>query len=254
MGLPTVKKVKVHAVQTLRDNYSYLLEDIQAHLAAVIDPAEAEPIIKSLETLNLKPVEIWVTHHHRDHTGGIAGLFTRYGKIPVYASRIDEGRIPHQNYFLEDNDTVEFAGERAVVISAPGHSKGHIVYYLPESGHAFVGDVIFGASCGKVFEGTYEQMYTSVSKIAALPPDTKLWCGHEYTLNNLSFALQVDPDNHELKKRIETESPPTVPLLLERELRTNPFMRCTDPAVQAFTGKSDPLQVFTELRRRKDTW
>lgn len=249
-----MSRVIVHRIPVLSDNYSFIIEDAQDKTAVVVDPAEAGPVAQALKEAGLKPLEIWITHHHADHTDGISGLVNEFGRLPVYASKKDEGRIPHQTHWLEEGDTVEFADEKAHILFCPGHASGHIVYHMPTSGHVFAGDVVFGASCGKVFDGTFEEMYESVSKIAGMPDGTKVWCGHEYTMGNLKFAAHVDPDNPEIKKRLETEKPPTIPLDLTLEKMTSPFMRCSHPTIQQFTGKTEPAEVFAELRRRKDNF
>lgn len=249
-----MSRVQVHRISVLSDNYSFLIEDTQEKTAVVVDPAESSPVVEALEGAGLRPAAIWITHRHADHTGGIEGLLDRYGKLPVYGSHEDSGQIPHQTSYVRDGDTVEFAGESAEVLSVPGHADGHIAYHLPKSGHVFSGDVVFGASCGKVFSGDFGQMYRSVSRIAGLPDGTRIWCGHEYTMGNLKFAAHVDPENPEIKRRLDSERPPTVPLDLTLEKMTSPFMRCSHPVVQQFTGKTDPVEVFAELRRRKDNF
>lgn len=246
--------LRVHRLAVLRDNYSFVLEDTRSRSAVLIDPPEVEPFVDLLDEHQLKPHQIWLTHHHTDHTAGVEGLRQRYGELPVLASWLDRGRVPCQTRELKEGDVLEFAGEEAHVLFCPGHSKGHIAYHFPKSGHVFSGDVVFGASCGKVFEGTFEEMYESVQKIANLPPETLIWCGHEYTLGNLKFAAHVDPDNQALKERLKNEKVPTVPLKLAVERQTSPFMRCGEPHYQQLTGQTDPAQVFAELRRRKDSF
>lgn len=249
-----MSRIKVHRIPVLQDNYSYLIEDTQEKTCVVVDPAEAAPVNAEIARLGLKPVMLWNTHHHADHIDGNGGVLEKAGEIPVCGSAGDRPKIPHLTRFLRAGDEVEFGGEAARVLEIPGHTLGHIAFYLP-SGHLFSGDLLFGYSCGKVFEGTMEQMYDSVSQVAALPDDTLIYCGHEYTLNNRKFAEHVEPDNphHKARRAMELE-PPTVPLKLSLEKQTNPFMRCQEPVVQAFTGKTDPAEVFGELRRRKDNF
>ncbi len=244
--------LQVHRLAVLRDNYCFLLEDPDQGRAVVVDPPVVEPVVERLHSLQLTLKAIWITHHHHDHTGGIDGLMKQYGPLPVFASRHDQGRIPHQSEQLEEGDELDFAGEKARVLFVPGHSSGHIAFYFPSSHNVFSGDVVFGASCGKIFEGTPAQMYESVQKIANLPEATRIWCGHEYTLGNLRFASQVEPDNDDLSQRLATVSTPTVPLNVGSERRTNPFMRLDSSAVQSFTGKQEPVEVFARLRQLKD--
>ena len=244
-----MSQLKVHRVAVLSDNYCYILEDQTTRQAVLVDPPVVEPLVEVLERHGLRPVAIWITHHHHDHTGGVSELRRRYD-LPVYASARDRGRVPDQTHDLKAGDQLEFAGQPVDIFEVPGHSSGHIAYYTP--GHVFSGDVVFGASCGRIFEGTPAEMYASVQKIASLPEDTNIWCGHEYTLGNLKFAAGVDPTNQALQERLASASVPTVPLQVGLEKATNPFMRCHQPAIQQYAGKTDPIEVFAEVRRRKD--
>lgn len=249
-----MSRIKVHRIPVLQDNYSYLIEDTQEKTCVVVDPAEAGPVNAEIDRLGLKPVMLWNTHHHADHIDGNAGVLEKAGNIPVFGSAGDKGRIAQLTQLLKAGDIVEFGGDKVRVLEIPGHTLGHIAYYLP-SGHLFSGDLLFGYSCGKVFEGTMEQMYDSVRQVGELPDDTLIYCGHEYTLNNRKFAEHVEPDNphHTARRGLEME-PPTVPLKLALEKQTNPFLRVNEAVVQAFTGKTAPAEVFGELRRRKDNF
>ncbi len=249
-----MSRIAVHRIPVLQDNYSYLIEDTQEKTCVVVDPAEAGPVNAAIEQLGLKPVMLWNTHHHADHIDGNPGVLDRAGSIPVYGSAGDRGRIPQLTHFLQAGDGLEFGGDMVRVLEVPGHTRSHVAYYLP-SGHLFSGDLLFGYSCGKVFEGSMEDMYRSVAQVAQLPDETLIYCGHEYTLNNRCFAETVEPDNPDHKTRAASETaPPTVPLQLGQEKKTNPFLRWHVPAVQAFTGKTEPAEVFGELRRRKDNF
>ena len=246
--------INVHVIPILKDNYGYLVEDTADQTAVVIDPGESEGMIAALQERQLKPVAIWNTHHHADHVDGNAGLLQHYGSMPVIGSDGDRGRIPQLTDFLKAGDPLEFGGEKVQVLAIPGHTLGHIAFYFP-SGHLFSGDLLFGYSCGAVFEGTMDQMYQSVSQLLPLPDSTQVYCGHEYTLNNRKWAQHVDPDNVDVQQRVALETdPPTVPLQLGVEKRTNHFLRCSDPKLQAFTGKSEPNEVFAALRTHKNNF
>lgn len=245
--------IKVHSIPILQDNYCFLVENPEDHTCAIVDPGEAEGVIKAVKELKLKPVAIWNTHHHGDHVEGNAGILKEFGDLPVIGSAGDKDKIPQLTQFLKEGDRLEFAGETAEILEVPGHTLGHIAIAFP--GHIFAGDLVFGYSCGAVFEGTMEQMYESVSKLLKYPDDTLLYIGHEYTLNNVKWAQHVDPENADIQQRVALEtSPPTVPLQLGLEKRTNHFMRCHDPKVQAFTGKTEPAEVFGALRTHKNSF
>lgn len=250
-----MSRIKVHRLAVLQDNYTFLIEDTTNKHCVVVDPAEAAPVIKAIEELGLRPMAVWITHDHGDHTAGIAGVRQHFDDdMQVYASARDRGHIPCQTDDLKAGDKVAFADEEAQVFETPGHAEGHISYYLPKSGHLFCGDVLFGVSCGKVFGGKYDDMFNSVEQLRKLPDNVQIWCGHEYTLNNLKFAAHVDPDNAEIQQRLANDKPPTIPLQMGAEKRHNPFMRVHEEKMKQFTGKSAPAEVFKELRDRKDNF
>jgi hydroxyacylglutathione hydrolase len=187
----------------------------------------------------------------------------KYPHISIYGSEADRGRIPGQKVFLNDGDKVEFSGRYADVFFLPGHTLGHIAYYFPpqkdrDFGELFSGDVIFGSGCGRIKEGTPAQMVESMGKLRQLPDNTRIWCAHEYTLNNLEFSLTIEPENQDLQARYRetkiarSRHEPTVPLLLEIEKRTNPFLRWDVPSVQEAVSQTDPARVFGRLRGKKD--
>ncbi len=236
----------------LADNYMYLLRDAQEGTCAVVDPAEASPLLQELQTRPAVLTAILLTHHHRDHLGGLEELLARLGPVPVYGSKKDRDRVPRIGRPLGDGDEMEMAGERLRALEVPGHTPGHLAYHLPGSGHLFCGDVLFGAGCGRLLEGTADQMHHSLGRLGALPDRTRVWCGHEYTRDNLRFALTLEPGNPDLVDRWRRAVPPTVPLDMGLEKRTNPFLRCHEPALQAVTGCREPVQVFAALRAMKD--
>lgn len=242
---------KVHFVPMLKDNYSYFLVDTARREALIIDPAEAQPALEFLENQGISPAEIWLTHHHQDHIGGLDGLLARYPNTPVLCSARDQSRIPQATRSVHDNERLEFAGEQVCVLNVPGHAEGHIAFHFLESGHLFSGDVIFGASCGAVFGETYDEMCDSVTRLSQLPGNTKIWCGHEYTTNNLKFAEAV-LGREALTSRQAEHRVPSIPLLMEVEHATNPFMRLETEEVRSYVGKTGRREVFKALRKAKD--
>ena len=255
--------MKIERIPVLSDNYIFLLYELKNRTAAVVDPAVAKPVLKRLEELGLDLVAIFNTHHHSDHVGGNRELIKHFPNLCVYGGAEDRGRIPGQQVFLAEGDTVEFAGETAQVFFVPGHTRAHIAYYFPpiereDRGNLFCGDTLFAGGCGRLFEGTPAQMVDSLSKLKALPDNTWVWCAHEYTLNNLKFALTVEGDNLDLQRRYESVKcdralkKPTVPSLLGIEKKTNPFLRWNAPSLQAVTKMQEPARVFGRLRGMKD--
>ncbi len=242
----------VTALPALSDNYIFLLRSQHDDQCALVDPSQAAPVLEELRSRPGRLAAVFLTHHHHDHVGGLKELLERLGPVPVYGSRMDQARVPEISIPLEDGARVVLAGEEGVAMAIPGHTRGHLAYYFPDSGHLFCGDTLFGAGCGRIFEGTPEQMSSSLARLASLPENTRVWCGHEYTRANLRFARTVDPDNAELVEREGHSAPPTVPLDLGLEKRTNPFLRCAQPVLRKATGKTEPVEVFAELRRRKD--
>ncbi|HLO84165.1 MAG TPA: hydroxyacylglutathione hydrolase [Nostocaceae cyanobacterium] len=255
--------MQVIRLTALSDNYVFLLHDAKQNIAAVVDPAEAEPVLKQIAQLKAELIAIFNTHHHGDHVGGNQRLIQEFPQLTVYGGVEDRGRIPGQQVFLQEGDRVEFASRIGEVFFVPGHTRAHIAYYFPpteadQPGELFCGDTLFAGGCGKLFEGTPAQMVNSLSKLRALPDNTRVWCAHEYTLNNLRFALTVDSENAELHKRFEEVKAQrdrleaTVPSLLGTEKRTNPFLRWEEPALQATAKSSNPVQTFARIRGMKD--
>ncbi len=250
--------MQVHLLPVLQDNYIFLLHDPATNTAAVVDPAEFEPVFTKLQELGASLVAIFNTHHHHDHIGGNRQLLEQFPNLVIYGGELDRGRIPGQQVFLTGGDRVTFADQTAEVLFLPGHTRAHIAYYFAESDDLFCGDTLFAGSCGRLFEGTPAQMISSLAQLTALPDQTKVWCAHEYTLNNLKFALTVDPTNPVLQQRMKTvqiaraNDQSTIPTYIGIETQTNPFLRCDRSELQATTGYTDPLQVFTKLRGMKD--
>ncbi|MFB2935126.1 hydroxyacylglutathione hydrolase [Aerosakkonemataceae cyanobacterium BLCC-F154] len=255
--------MQVHQISALSDNYIFLLHDRKQNIAAVVDPAEAAPVLRVLQMLNAELVAIFNTHHHHDHVGGNQQLMARFPQLCVYGGAEDRGRIPGQEVFLTEGSQVTFADRVAEVFFVPGHTRAHIAYYFPpttadETGELFCGDTLFAGGCGRLFEGTPTQMVDSLGKLRNLPDNTRVWCAHEYTLKNLQFALTVDGTNSDLKARFDRvkmardRHQPTVPSMLGTEKQTNPFLRWDDPLLQSAVKSQDSIQTFARLRGMKD--
>ncbi|MGD1854177.1 MAG: hydroxyacylglutathione hydrolase [Leptolyngbyaceae cyanobacterium] len=253
--------MQIHRLEAWSDNYIFLLQDGTS--AAVVDPTEAQPVLAKLKELGAELTTIFNTHHHGDHVGGNRQLLAKFPSTVVYASETDQGRIPGQQVFLNEGDTVAFGGRTAQIFFVPGHTRGHIAYYFPsaeagEPGELFCGDTLFAGGCGRLFEGTPAQMVDSLSKLRELPDNTRVWCAHEYTLSNLKFAVTVDGQNPELQTRYtqvkaaRQRQAATVPSLLGLEKKTNPFLRWDQPALQAAAKLQEPARVFGRIRGMKD--
>jgi hydroxyacylglutathione hydrolase len=251
--------VEIVPVNAFKDNYVWTLRNSSD--AAVVDPGDARPVLDYLSREKLRLCAILATHHHPDHTGGIAELVARQ-RVPVFGPRNEP--IPSLTQPVSEGDRVEIPelGVTFSVLDIPGHTRAHVAYY--GAGALFCGDTLFACGCGRLFEGTADQMYTSLGKLAALPDDTKVYCGHEYTLANIGFAKAVEPDNRSLAAReardrkLRDAGRPTLPSTLGEEKATNPFLRCREPAVVESANKylgarvADPVRVFAAIRDWKN--
>ncbi|XVE81021.1 hypothetical protein DITRI_Ditri15bG0029300 [Diplodiscus trichospermus] len=254
--------LQIELVPCLSDNYAYLLHDADTGTVGVVDPSEAVPIIDALSRKNRNLTYILNTHHHHDHTGGNAELKARYG-AKVIGSGTDKDRIPGIDIVLNDGDKWMFAGHEVHVIETPGHTRGHISFYFPSSGAIFTGDTLFSLSCGKLFEGTPEQMFSSLQRIMSLPDDTNIYCGHEYTLSNSKFALSIEPKNEALKAyaahvaHLRNKGLPTIPTTLKMEKACNPFLRTSSTEIRQALDipvTANEAEALGVIRRAKDNF
>lgn len=252
-------RLEIEQIPALSDNYVYLVHEPQAGVTAVVDPAVAEPVLERLRARGWKLDWILTTHHHADHTGGNLELKRATG-CRIAGSKKDAARIPGLDHGLVEGDRFELGQAQAEIFETPGHTSGHISFWFEDARALFCADTLFSLGCGRLFEGTPALMWSSLSKFAPLPDDTNVWCGHEYTQSNARFALTVDPDNPDLRRRAEevertrAEGRPTVPTTLGLERRTNPFLRPNDPAIRKTLGmeRASDVEVFAEIRKRKD--
>jgi hydroxyacylglutathione hydrolase len=251
--------LEIHQFPILSDNYGVLIRDPATGAVASIDCAEAQGVAAELAHKGWKLTHILTTHHHGDHTAGNLELKRQTG-CTIIGPKPEAARIPGIDTQVGHGDTFKFGSFDVQTIETPGHTLGHIAFYIPAAAVAFVGDTLFALGCGRVNEGTMEQMWTALSRIAALPPATVLYCGHEYTAANARFALTIEPENTALQARakeieaLRAAGKPTLPTRLDIELATNPFLRVASPAIQARLGMAGALdwQIFGEIRERKN--
>ena len=251
--------LQIETIPCLSDNYAFLAHDAESGETAVVDVPEAAPILAALAERGWRATKVLLTHHHADHVQGLGALRQAHSVTVVGAAQ-DAHRLPPLDIAVREGDSVAIGAERGTVIAVPGHTLGHIAFHFPQSAAAFTGDCLMALGCGRVFEGTMPQMWHSLGKLAALPPETMIFSGHEYTAANARFARTIDPDNAALRARAEAvrdaraQDRPTVPSKLAEELATNPFLRAGAPELQArleMAGAA-PAEVFAEIRRRKD--
>lgn len=248
-------------IPALNDNYIYLIHDPVSGETAAVDPALATPVLDTLSQNHWSLNFILNTHHHNDHVGGNLELKQKTG-CKIIASFNDHDRIPGIDIPVKEHDAIPLGKHTAHVIATPGHTNGHIVYHFANDGLLFCGDTLFVMGCGRLFEGSAEQLWHSLQKLKSLPPDTRIYCAHEYTQANGRFALGVESDNQALQQRmaivnqLRDRHEPTVPSTIAQELATNPFFREDSPSLQANIGMSDkkPVDVFARLRKLKDSF
>jgi hydroxyacylglutathione hydrolase len=255
--------MKIIQIPLLRDNYGYLIVCEKTKNAAIIDPSEADPVLARIDQEQVSLQAILNTHHHRDHTGGNEGILAKR-KAEVYGHKSDSGRIHGLSRGVDEGDEIQIGELKGTVLFIPGHTTGHVAYLFENN--LFCGDTLFTAGCGRLFEGTPEQMQASLKKLMALPDNTKVYCGHEYTESNLRFAMSVEPKNPKLASRFErvqglrARGTATVPSTIEEEKQTNPFLRWDSKEIQAHvkaahaTTRLDPVSVFAAVRKMKDSF
>jgi hydroxyacylglutathione hydrolase len=266
--------MRVERIPVLGDNYTFLIVDEQTNQAAIVDAPELDPVVKRVEALGVEPALILCTHHHGDHIGANRELVKRYG-VPVCAHSSDASRIPAFSRALEEGDRISIGELEAEVLFVPGHTGGHVAYVLP--GAVFTGDCLFAGGCGRLFEGSPAVMHESLNvKLAGLPDDTEVYCGHEYTQTNLAFALSVEPGNAALQQRMEevkarrsraapdwhdaTEAEMTIPSTIGQEKATNPFLRIDSPEIIANVHRHNPgvgndaISILGAVRSMKDRY
>jgi hydroxyacylglutathione hydrolase len=249
----------IRQIPVLDDNYVYLVREPKSGAVAVVDPAVTDEILAEANKLGWRITHILNTHHHSDHIGGNLAIKAATG-CTIVGPAHDPDRIPGMDVQVRDGDTYALGAETAQVFFVPGHTRGHIAYWFKDSDALFCGDTMFSIGCGRLFEGTPAQMWTSLSRLRALPAATRIYCAHEYTASNVRFAVSIDPDNAALRayeaevKDKRSRNIPTVPSTLKLERAANPFLRADAPDLQAamaMTGQ-DPALVFAEVRHRKD--
>lgn len=249
----------IQQVPVLNDNYIYLIHDTHSGDTAVVDPAVADPVLSVLKKNNWQLTYILNTHHHSDHVGGNLSI-KDHTTCKIAGCAADQQRIPGIDIKLSEGDTIKLGSHTVQVISCAGHTNGHIAFYIADADALFCGDTLFAMGCGRLFEGTAEQMQQSLSKFTALPLSTKIYCAHEYTATNAQFAYTVEPKNPVLFntikriKHLRSNNKPTVPTTLEQELATNPFLRANSTEIKTTLNMHDAseLAIFTELRARKN--
>ena len=241
-----MSRLKVSAVPVLSDNYVWLITDPDTGETAAVDPSVTEPVLEAVATEGLRLTQILNTHWHPDHTGGNQGIKAATG-APITAPA-EARKVSSVDRIVSEGDRVTVSGAEAIVWDIPAHTAGHVAYYFEDEGMIFVGDTMFAMGCGRLFEGTAEQMYSNMQRIAALPDDVRIYCGHEYTLANARFALHAEPENQDVARRLEQVSAMrergevTLPTTVAEERATNPFVRASD------------VEEFARLRSEKDSF
>ena len=253
--------MQVTPIPCLTDNYAYIINDNNFKIVGVVDPSEASPVIDFLQQQNLRLDYILNTHHHFDHIGGNIELKKKYN-AKIVGFNGDKHRIPDIDITLNDKEEWVFGNSQVKILHIPGHTLGHICFFFKKEKIAFTGDTLFSLGCGKIFEGDHEQLLRSLNKIKKLPGDTKIYCGHEYTYKNAEFCMKYDEDNISLKKRFEkikklrSNNLPTIPAILDDELRTNIFLRCDqdDLKIKLNMENQEDYRVFRKIRDLKDSF
>lgn len=253
--------LEIVTVPCLSDNYAYLLHDAVSGETALVDAPEAGPVLETLAARGWSLTEVWITHHHADHVQGLGEIAVKHD-VKVRGAAADAHRLPPLDVALTDEARFDFAGHDVRVMDVSGHTVGHIAYHIAGAQAVFTADSLMALGCGRLFEGTADQMWASLSKLAALPAETQVYSGHEYTASNAKFALTIEPDNEDLMLRVRDISQaraslhPTVPSSLALERATNPFLRAANTGIRERLGMQDKsdVDVFAEIRARKDAF
>lgn len=252
--------LEFHQFLCLSDNFGLLAHDPATGATTALDAPEAEPILAALAEKGWSLTDIWLTHHHHDHIGAVGALKARWPAARVVGAHKDAHRLPPLDFAVGEGDAVRLGESGAAVLETPGHTLGHIAYHFEEDDAVVVGDTLFSLGCGRVMEGTMPMMHETLMRLADLPGETEVFCGHEYTQANARFALSVDPGNILLAERarevdaLRARGDFTLPTTIARECETNPFLRAANPELQKSLGfeLADPVEVFTILRERKN--
>jgi hydroxyacylglutathione hydrolase len=253
--------LNVELIPCLTDNYAYLLYDPADRVCAVVDPSEPEPVRRALAGRGLKLTHILNTHHHFDHTGGNVPLKEEFGALIVGPEK-DRERIPALDIGVSEAAPWQFGLHAVRILEIPAHTRAHVAFVFEDERIVFTGDTLFAMGCGRLFEGTPQMMWSSLSKLMQLPDDMRIYCGHEYTVSNGRFALTLESSNAELQSRmreveqLRAQAQPTVPSIMGLEKKTNPFLRPDSPEIRHALGMkgTDNVSVFAEIRRRKDVF
>ncbi len=253
-------QLELVTIPCLSDNYAFLLHNAETGETALVDAPEAAPIRAALAAHDWALTDIFITHHHNDHIGAVEEL--RWAGIRVIGAAADAHRLPLLDLQVQDGDTITLCGANATVLEASGHTIGHIALHVPDANAVFTADSLMAMGCGRLFEGDADTMWATLTRLSALPPETLVCSGHEYTAANMRFAVTIDPDNAALtarRDRIEAaraNGEPTVPSVLSEERATNPFLRAASQAVKAHVGlpHASDAEAFAEVRRRKDAF
>ncbi|HLY06223.1 MAG TPA: hydroxyacylglutathione hydrolase [Rhizomicrobium sp.] len=251
--------LEIQLVPCLSDNYAYLLRDEDEGICAVVDPSEAAPVKAALAARGWRLTHILNTHHHPDHTGGNARLKQEFG-VQVVGPGKDRERIPALDIGVDETTPFALGSHGARVLEIPAHTRAHIAFAFDADDAVFTGDTLFAMGCGRLFEGTPEMMWKSLTKLMTLPDSMRVYCGHEYTLNNGRFALTLEPGNHDLAARMRkvedcrAKGAPTIPSTIGLEKKTNPFLRPNSPEIRRTLGmeQAGDAEIFAEMRARKD--
>ena len=251
--------LQIHQFPTRSDNFGVLIHDPKTEATAAIDAPDAEELLAALHEKGWTLTHILTTHHHHDHTAGNT-IVKRMTGCTIVGPALEAPSIPAIDVKVAEGDTIDIGSAKATVIETPGHTRGHISYYFPEDEIVFVGDTLFSVGCGKLLEGDAKTMWASLQKLMILPPETKVYCGHEYTDKNCKFALTIEPENEALRTRaaeaaaLTEEGEATLPTTIGQELATNPFLRPSSAGIQKRLGMEgrELFEIFGEIRKRKD--